>query len=90
VTFSLALSPLFHPPQVNFTCLPDRKNFQKIRNLVFEKACFIRAVPVVHPRRCSTSARGAVCMEPYQRQLDCYLSEIASGENTGSNTVKLR
>jgi len=44
----------------------------------------------VHPRRGSASGRGAECMEPYQRQLDAYLSEIASGENTAPNTVKLR
>jgi hypothetical protein len=43
----------------------------------------------VHLSRGSGSAKVASA-SPYQRQLDCYLSEIASGENTGLNTVKLR
>jgi hypothetical protein len=69
--------------------LPDRKNFPKIRNLVFEKAWFIRAVPVVHPSRGSASAK-VPSASPEKRQLDFYLSEIASGETIGRNTVKLR
>jgi len=43
----------------------------------------------VHPTRGSASAK-VRSASPYQRPLDAYLSEIASGETTGLNTVKLR
>ncbi len=45
---------------VNLTCFPHRKKFRKIRNLVVEKACFIRAVLMAHPTRCC--ARSKVLM----------------------------
>ena len=43
----------------------------------------------MHPKKCSASAK-VRSASPYQRQLDYYISEIASGENIGPNTVKLR